>query len=213
MASTAITAQGTTLVVGATGTSKTVSAATSANPIVLTITSHGYSDGTIVKITGISGGMTELNNKVGVVKTLTANSVQLGGINSTGWTTFTGTATATPNTFTIGNVRSFTVGGASKTQVDITNLASTAREYQGGLADSGNASAEFDVKYSDEGQMALWSGYYSTGINIPVVITYSDSKTQTISAEVMSFDENGAVDDVIRGTSTLKISGNRTRSA
>src|SRR5512139_3901953 len=103
MASTAYTAQGTSFVVGATGTTKAITGATKANPIVLTISSHGCAT-----------GMTELNSKVGVVTSLSANSVSLKGIDSTNYSTYTSGGTATPNTFTVGNVRTFSLGGASK---------------------------------------------------------------------------------------------------
>jgi hypothetical protein len=210
MASTAYTAQGTTFVVGSTGTSKSITAATKANPVVLTITSHGYANGTILKVTGVTG-MTELNNKVGVVTSLSANSVSLKGIDSTNYTTYTSGGTATPNTFTVGNVRTFSLGGASKSQVDVTNLASTAKEYIGGLGDSGTASLEFDYKASDEGQQALWSSYNTPGTSVTLKVTYSDNSTETFSCESLSFDRNGGVDDSVKGASQLKISGSVMR--
>lgn len=210
MASTAYTAQGTTFVVGATGTTKAITSATKANPVVLTISSHGYANGTVLQVTGIAG-MTELNSKVGVVTSLSANSVSLKGIDSTNYTTYTSGGTATPNTFTVGNVRTFSLGGASKSQVDVTNLASTAKEYIGGLGDSGTASLEFDYKASDSGQQALWSSYNTPGVNSTLKVTYSDNSTETFSCEALSFDRNGGVDDSVKGSSQLKISGSVMR--
>lgn len=210
MPSTAYTAQGTSFVVGATGTTKAITGATKANPVVLTITSHGYANGTVLQVTGVTG-MTELNSKVGVVTSLSANSVSLKGIDSTNYSTYTSGGTATPNTFTVGNVRSFQLGGASKSQVDVTNLASTAKEYIGGLGDSGTASLEFDYKASDNGQQALWSSYNTPGTNVTLKVTYSDNSTETFSCESLSFDRNGGVDDSVRGSSQLKISGSVMR--
>lgn len=211
MASTAFTAQGTSFVVGATGTSKAVTSATQANPVVITATSHGYSNGNVVKITGITG-MTQLNSRVGVVTVVDANSFSLKGIDSTTMTAYSAGGSATPNTFTVGNVRTFSLGGASKSQIDITNLASTAKEYLGGLGDNGSANLEFDYKASDEGQQALWSSFNTPGTAVVLKVTYSDTTTEQFSCEAMSFERSGGVDDSIRGNSQLKITGSVTRT-
>jgi len=55
---------------------KTITGATQANPCVLTITSHGYSTGQEIYISGISG-MTQLNNRNFKVTSLTANTISL----------------------------------------------------------------------------------------------------------------------------------------
>lgn len=69
-------------------TAGTPTAITKANPAVVTINAHGYTNGMKVYATGI-GGMTELNNREFLVAGVTANTFQLSGINSTGYTTFT----------------------------------------------------------------------------------------------------------------------------
>lgn len=211
MASTAYTAQGTTFVVGSTGTSKTISSASKANPVVLTITSHGYANGTVISVAGVTG-MTELNSKVGVVTSLSVNSLSLKGIDSSNFSTYTSGGTATPNTFTVGNVRTFSLGGATKSQVDVTNLASTAKEYIGGLGDAGTANLEFDYKASDDGQQALWGSFSTPGVNIVMKATYADTSYETFSCEALSFDRNGGVDDSVRASAQLKITGSVTRS-
>jgi len=53
-----------------------ISGATQANPVVITSTAHGYSNGDIVEITGVVG-MTELNNKRYLVGAVTANTYEL----------------------------------------------------------------------------------------------------------------------------------------
>lgn len=66
----------------------TVTAVTKANPAVVTITAHGFNNGDKVYATGL-GGMTQLNNREFTVAGKTANTFQLSGVNSTGYTTFT----------------------------------------------------------------------------------------------------------------------------
>ena len=61
---------------------KTISAATQANPIVITSTSHGYSNGDHVIITGVVG-MTELNGKTFKVADKTTNTFELQNVDGT----------------------------------------------------------------------------------------------------------------------------------
>lgn len=65
----------------------TPTAITKANPGVITIASHGLSNGDRVFATGI-GGMTELNNREFVVTVVDPNNFSI-GVNTTGYTTFT----------------------------------------------------------------------------------------------------------------------------
>lgn len=75
---------------------KTITAATKANPVVITIASHGYSNGDHVFIDSV-GGMTELNGRWFIVANKTTNTFELtdpydGGssnIDGTGYTTYT----------------------------------------------------------------------------------------------------------------------------
>ena len=56
---------------------ETITDATRSNPVILTMTGHGYSNGQEVKnISGV-GGMTELNNNTYYANNVTANSVEL----------------------------------------------------------------------------------------------------------------------------------------
>jgi len=72
---------------------KTISAITKANPAVVTATSHGYSNGDEVLISGV-GGMTEVNGKRFLVADKTTNTFELQDkdgvdINSSSFTTYT----------------------------------------------------------------------------------------------------------------------------
>jgi len=81
-----------------TETGKTISGATKANPVVITATSHGFSNGDHV-IIGSVAGMVELNGVTGIVANKTTNTFELTdvdgtNINSTGFTTYTSGGTA-----------------------------------------------------------------------------------------------------------------------
>ncbi|RZJ45520.1 MAG: pilus assembly protein [Brevundimonas sp.] len=63
-------------VLNLTGDQKTISAATKARPVVITSTKHGFSNGDVVWVTGVSG-MTQLNNKAYVVTNKTTDTFEL----------------------------------------------------------------------------------------------------------------------------------------
>lgn len=66
---------------------KTITGATQANPCVITSNGHALSNGDEVYITGVVG-MTELNRRRFVIAGVTANTFQLVGCNSTGYTAY-----------------------------------------------------------------------------------------------------------------------------
>lgn len=61
-----------------------ISDITQANPAVVTITAHGFSNGDAVLLSDIYG-MTELNEETCTVANATANTFELSGVNSTGY--------------------------------------------------------------------------------------------------------------------------------
>jgi hypothetical protein len=81
-----------------TGSAKTITAVTKANPGVITSNSHGFSDGEEIYITGV-GGMTQLNDRNYIVDNATTNTFTLTdlfgvAIDTTAFTTFTSGGTA-----------------------------------------------------------------------------------------------------------------------
>lgn len=71
-----------------TETPVSITAATKANPVVVTAASHGFSNGDRVIITSVSG-MTQLNNREFTVANQTTNTFQLSGIDGTGFDAYT----------------------------------------------------------------------------------------------------------------------------
>jgi hypothetical protein len=66
----------------------TISGATVANPVVITATAHGLSDGDEISIHNVVG-MVEINGLGFTVANKTANTFELSGINGTGYTSYT----------------------------------------------------------------------------------------------------------------------------
>lgn len=74
-------------------TAQNITAATQANPVVVTVASHGYSNGDDVYVTGVVG-MTELNGKFFTVANVTTNTFELSGIDGTGYMAYSSGGTA-----------------------------------------------------------------------------------------------------------------------
>lgn len=79
----------------ASGSAKTISAATRTNPVVITSNGHGFSNGDVVYIaTSTSDNMTQINNRVFTVAGAQSNTFQLQATNGTNYGTFkSGTVT------------------------------------------------------------------------------------------------------------------------
>lgn len=68
-------------------TAKNITGITKANPAVVTSNSHGFSNGDRVLISGVAG-MVEVNNREFTVANQTANTFELSGVDSSGYTTY-----------------------------------------------------------------------------------------------------------------------------
>lgn len=77
-----------------TGTPVNVTGATQANPVVITSSTHGLSNGDEVLLENL-GGMTELNDRYFVIAGVTTNTFELYGEDGTGHTAYTSGGTAT----------------------------------------------------------------------------------------------------------------------
>jgi Flp pilus assembly protein TadG len=69
------------------GSSKNISGATRANPVVITSNNHGFSNGDIVWISGVRG-MTQINDRAFVVANRSANTFQLQGVNGSSYSNY-----------------------------------------------------------------------------------------------------------------------------
>ena len=215
MTSTAISAQGTVIQIGTgTGASKAISGVAAGNPTIITATSHGFANGDVVTIAGLTGADAALlNGKTFVVTNKTTNTFALAGSNAldtTGKTiTFSGSPTATGVTYTaIGNVRSFSNDGGSVTTIDVTNFDSAAKEYRAGLIDYGSISFEVQVDNGDAGQLAVEAARLgATMEDFKVILPSGTYPTATFSAFVTKFSRSGSVDAVVTGSVDMKITG------
>lgn len=205
MTSTAISAQGSVLSLGTgSGAAKSISAVSLGNPTILTASAHGFALGDVVTIAG-AGGATAING-TWVVTNKTTNTFAI-NLDTTGGSAYTSGGTATPVTWTaIANVRSFTGFDGAANIIDVTNLSSTAEEIRPGIPRFGQMSFEIDWDHGDAGHLALLAKQLSQA-QTPFKLVLPDTHTATFNAYVMKVPSQGGVDQVVRGTVDVRITG------
>lgn len=119
---------------------------------------------------------------------------------------------STPGTadVTINNVLSFSGFDGEASEIDITNLTSTAKEKMAGLQDFGNFNFEIHPDYSDTGQGVLRSAQAS-GATKTFELTLSDSTVIDFTGVVRNAQSiTGGVDAPLAGSVTISVSGSIT---
>jgi hypothetical protein len=103
------------------GSAKNVTAVTLASPGVATSTSHGMANGT-VGYWAVSSGMVQLDGQATRVYNQSTNAFDLQGLNTAGYSTFSGTHTFTPvDTWgTLAEMIGYQIGGGSPDKLDDT---------------------------------------------------------------------------------------------
>lgn len=208
MASNAISAQGSTLKIE-TGSGAPITAVTAAvgYPTIITSSTHGLTDGDVVTLSAFAGASaTLMNGEVVVVKNATTNTFAV-EIDTTGGTLTAATGTATPVTLTqIKEVKTFSGFDGQASELDITNLDSTAKEFRLGLVDEGGFSFEMNQVNSDTGQAALRASR-NAGTIKQYTLTLPNAETATFTAFAKGVPTAGGVDGVVTSSVSLRISG------
>lgn len=210
MPSTAISAQGTTVSIGTTtGSAINISAVALTNPCRVTLASTtGLNKGDVVTVAGVVG-TTQLNGNNYVIQYIepTTKIVTLAGVDATGFTAYTSGGTATPVQWTkVGNVRSYNGFDGSASEIERTNFDSTAKEFILGLFDPGQFAIEVDQDNTDAGQIALMTAQV-TGLLKNFKLLLPNGNSATFTAYVKKFNSQGAVDQAVRRSADLRISG------
>lgn len=211
MASSAISAQGAVLSIGTgSGGAKAISGVAVGFPTIITATAHGFNNGDVVTPAALTGADAALLNGLSLtVKNKTANTFAV-DVDTTGKTITPGSGTATPVTWTqINNVASYTGFDGSASELDKTNLSSTAKEFMLGLVDPGQFSLELHTDMNDAGQAALRAKQQSGVIsNFKLVLPGAVSNlTYTFTGYVKKFTQTGGVDQVVKASVDIRISG------
>ena len=210
MTSSAISAQGTALQIGTgTGGAKTITAIAVGYPTILTCSGHGLTAGTRVTAASFAGADAALlNSLVWTVTNVTTNTFAV-QLDSTGKTITVSSSTMTPVTYTaVANVKTMTAFDGSASEIDKTNLASSAKEFALGLIDPGHVTFDLDQDNSDGGQQALRTAQTAGTIqNFKVILPSGTTPTASFTGYVKKITSQLGVDQVVKSSVEIRISG------
>jgi hypothetical protein len=112
----------------------------------------------------------------------------------------------TPDT-EIENMISFSGFDGEPSEIEVTNLKSTAKEFKLGLVDNGGFNIEYHSDYDDPGQNELRAAG-ETGLSKKFKLTLPNGKTFTFSGLVKNAKGiSGAIDAEVMGTCSIRITG------
>lgn len=106
----------------------------------------------------------------------------------------------------ISNVKTFSGFDGSSAEIDVTNLDSVAKEFRLGLRDNGQFSLELDRDFADPGQTAL-NAAQTASDEQQFKIKFSNEKMATFKGYVKKFSLSGGVDQVVKASCDIRISG------
>jgi hypothetical protein len=206
MTSTAISAQGSTLKI-ATGTASPISATAVAVGYPTVITATGVNNGDVVTAASFAGADAALLNGLTFVAKYSTGTKFAIDIDTTGKTITTSSSTVTPVTYTaVKNLKDFSGFDGSASDIDITNLDSTAKEFRAGLVDNGQFTVNLDLDNSDAGQLAVRAAQVA-GITKNFKLTLPNGNVASFSGYVKKFGAAGGVDAVVKSAIDIKITG------
>lgn len=108
----------------------------------------------------------------------------------------------------IGEVQSFDGPGGSATVIDVSTLQSLAKEKRMGLPDEGQFTFEVNLDPSDTQQMGLVADRKArVKRHFRMILTDAAATTLNWDAFVLDFKINGSVDNVVKASVTLEITG------
>ena len=113
------------------------------------------------------------------------------------------------STAVIGGIISMSgIGSGSASEIDVTTLASTAKEFRQGLKDNGSMTFELIRDEDDVGQVELKEMEDAQATReFIITVPTSTLNVFTFDGFVTSLSTDIGSDDVVRGTCTVKITG------
>lgn len=198
----------------ATGSPKTITGLSNADPGVVTSVAHGQTSGAIGIITAV-GGMTQVNNRAFVANNVASptptGTFRLKGVDTTvaqGYGVYTSGGVWTPYTMTeVGEVRAITAFDGEAADLDVSHLRSTGKEYLTGLPENGNCNLTLWLPSTvDTGQRRL-QALREQQASAAFSITLPSGLVAAFVGLVKSFAITGiAVDGAVEATCAIKVS-------
>lgn len=208
--STAVLAQGSKIAIAGTpGSAITITGITKAKPAVVTAT-NTLAVGDAVVFSAATG-MPEIVGRVGIVTLASGTSFTV-NIDASGFSAAATAGTANPQTWTnIANPHDFNAFNGVVSEVDKTNLQSSAKEFSPGLEDFGSMTFNMDLDPTDAGQIAMMAAR-ATSASTYFKLTYPNASVVRVAQGfVKKFEETGSVDGVYKVAAEVRFSGRVSR--
>lgn len=110
----------------------------------------------------------------------------------------------------IANLKSFSGFDGEAGDLDVSNLSSTAKEFDVGLIDNGSFTVEWHPDFSDSGQNAVRAAETSGALKT-FLLTLPNGVEVLFSGRVKNASSmSGGIDGVVEGSANIKISGGIT---
>jgi len=107
----------------------------------------------------------------------------------------------------IDNIFSFSGFDGEASEIDTTNMNSSAKEFRLGLKDNGSFSIEYHTDYDDPGQNALRAAGL-TGETKAFLVTLPNGKEISFNGLVKNADAiSGGIDAVLTSSASIRITG------
>lgn len=119
---------------------------------------------------------------------------------------------ASPEVFTsIAEIGSIDGPGGQANEIDVTDLSSTAKEFRQGLQDEGDVTCDFNfIPQNTQHALLRTDKSNQTLRNYRITFTDSPATTWTFNAFVKGLSISNGVDDVTKGSLTLRVTGGIT---
>lgn len=189
--------------------SSPITGVTKSNPAVVTESSHGRSNGAVVRIKNV-GGMTELNDGVYVIEVVNNNSYKLLDVDSTEYGTYTSGGIVDQANFSkICELTGYNRQGGTSPEIAATALCSTAQEFEIGLPDFGTLQLDYNFAPQTNVQDAMQDAYLSGDV-VAVKVTLPKSGGVMVQlGYVQQTSETASVGGLWTGSMTLRCTGRR----
>lgn len=164
-----------------------ITAISAANPGVVTSASHGITAGSIVRIADVLG-MVQVNNRAFVAGTVAANTLELRGQDTSGYSAYVSGGNMYAQTMVeVGYVREMSGFDGEAPDVDVSHLRSLEREFLLGLPDPGNFSLQLWVPSTADTSHARLRKLKELGTAAAFSLTLASGQVAAFMALVKSF--------------------------
>ncbi len=180
------------------------------NPVIVSTApqAHGLVSSDVAKIYGITTGPTGLNNRLFAVDNATTNDFDLAGEDGTMNTAWSVGGKVDKVSFSeYCELTGANQQDAGADEIEVTTICSTAKEFEQGLSDSGTLQLDYNAAPNGTVETALRAAKISGAFVAFKIVFANSGGTVIMLGTVQSQSLSGSVNDVWKGSATIKLSG------